>query len=149
MRYSLRRIALILSLVAAVFAPAAAAQEKAVRLVAAFPLDVGLFWQASDRIALRLDTSIASGSFQASSPTIAPGWSKTATGYGLGAMVGGQYWLHDRVAVFAESGVDYTRSAFPNSSVSLSNGGVSERDDSTNRITSVGTGGNVGLVFFF
>lgn len=215
MRNSSIRVAALVVVLTAAFPPSVAAQEKTVGLVAAFPIDAGVFWQASERLAFRVDAGVFSNTFQsssrfpsglggstvsftttsrststslglsalftirnednlriyvaprvsmnlmrqssetdvdggaASSLTFARNSSDSSTGYGFAAMAGGQYRLHDRVAVFAESGVEYVRSAFPQVTVSLTVAGTPDRDDSRDRSTSIGTRGNVGLVFFF
>ncbi len=64
MRYSSLRVALILSTLTAVFAPAAAAQEKTVGLVVGYPIDVGVLWQASARVALRADVGFSFYTFE-------------------------------------------------------------------------------------
>ena len=213
----LSRVTVTASLVIA-FASVARAQEKSVGLVVGVPLDVGVLWQTSERLALRADVGFSFNTFESSSqvglsiggvrPTITTTTSSRVTtiglsalftirhadnlrlylaprgalqlthqsvetevepssppssitslggegedsaqGYELNAMFGGQYRLHDRFAVFGETGVAYRRSELPVVITTLSIGGTSTGDfGRESRTTSIGLRGTVGLVLFF
>ena len=59
------RVALILSAIT-VLAQVAEAQEKKVGLLIGVPLDVGVFWQTSERVALRADVGFSFNTFESS-----------------------------------------------------------------------------------
>jgi hypothetical protein len=91
------RAGLILSVLTVAFAQDAAAQEKKVGLVVGYPADLGVLWQASERVALRADVgftfnttdiSTQSGlSFGSSVPTTITTTSSSAnTSIGLSAL---------------------------------------------------------------
>jgi hypothetical protein len=79
MRYSSLRVALILSIVTAVFAPTATAQEKTVGLVVGYPIDVGVLWQASARVALRADVGFGFNTFESSQSGLSLGTTARST----------------------------------------------------------------------